>query len=1417
MRAIAAAGRQRPPTATSEPVAGAGDVALVRAADAVGEALAVLDAAYAANDRQRWVDARARLDLELGFADEVLARSRAESHDTAVVVAARHTLAADVERAKAATEPPAGYALVAGEAEVIALLGATSEARSRLDFEAKERAVAKWIDGLTRGEAFALTTRLRIARADDGLVAALARFAAPRRMRLEAYLADLPRRLALRASVEQHGAVAGGALAIAGDLIATVAAVIAPVTNAAQAIRASGEDSLRELVYRNAGHVLAAIRDTVAAVGVVQPHTSLPWRSMDEAAGALAAAIQADVDGMRLDTLWRLSVLAQPEDVLGAVRELHVAKADDWKLEHSVAIASLFAAPLDASIKRMGERTRAWFDERSRLPDAHELTASCPLDQLVAEVMTAHGMVVPAAGRAVVDVGAKRLSHGPRAVACEWMGKRDRALWNWVRVVTPGDVTAEEVAYALCATGDRHDGASQAYRLAVRAPCFGLPEELARNVPEMASLAPRASGDAERKVDVRAFDRSANVDELARAQAPALRATDPDVETAAIHVRIQLGYLRKQFAAWRVDDALAGASAFIDRRVSELEAGALEAGSWQAALVAQERMLKLVAVEALDVLGELAGHVEAASASPAIVAVVAGYARAAGSSHLPVVALDELEAARRGRALLPVAISTQQVRAAAAVAARGTSAAEPGRSAFELVVRAETLRREVEQHRAQDPDAAEQLLIDARETALRARLDAIADDAHKVDEQADRLGLSYHRFDNDVPTVRAMTSELLRRPHGTHAGRIGMWRARLDDVRRAVVGMPAHEQLISVRTAVQEVEGGVASFVADSELAAWLRSAYQRLDDVRLRHAVLELAEQVGVQVAVGLATSLVGGGMFTAVRSIETIETAIAASKTVATTVDAAELATQASLMTLGQGVVGGEVSGHELAANLIGYTVAAGAFAPAERALARGGVVERGLTKVVGAGAARSGLIVGELAAETASGIIGDVAGHALLHDGEALPGTEEWAVQGVSIATTRFVAQRLRRLVERLQKTWTKPGPIGVETITEVEVLARRAEATRPTRAEASRLVLDVSSRLAVISGRMTELAHRAGLGATTPLDHVPLIESALADMPIDPALALADLEPVIPGHVYAGSREHISAVIANVTGVDASYSDKYNAVSGVHLFTVGTRTFELHENRPELHAGSNKNRSWFGEPVPELYDKSLIDPRLRGHLIHDVAGETDGLRRVTSTLVNDELKLRDMQVVDRSYSPEDRALIMHMAFLAKVPRWLRTPGPWLDPVDGIPLSAALTLRQMRMMEVPYGGLEKARMQNICNLRAIIELAAFRKEMTDKSKAALDRAAGKTHSVSYAETALIQSGHEINAVSLHGGEDRRLGEYLRRMETRRDGSLDPAIVASHDELIAKYGRGLVTRDTVVRVDYTIDLLLAPFGSTD
>jgi hypothetical protein len=301
------------------------------------------------------------------------------------------------------------------------------------------------------------------------------------------------------------------------------------------------------------------------------------------------------------------------------------------------------------------------------------------------------------------------------------------------------------------------------------------------------------------------------------------------------------------------------------------------------------------------------------------------------------------------------------------------------------------------------------------------------------------------------------------------------------------------------------------------------------------------------------------------------------------------------------------------------------------------------------------------------------------------------------------------------------------------------------------------------------------------------------------------------------MYEGSSERIQRVIANITDTGASFKDAYDGSNGVHRLTLGKRTFELREERAFLHHGTgDPNRRLNKGPEPGLYNERFLDYRLRGYGLDDRMTENDdGVLTVETRVTNAKLAREGgRQLVLRRFSPADRTLFMNLAFLENVPRWMKTPGPGMDPIDGTPTITALTLRQMLMMNVPDGGLDSVRMTGIQNIRAIIELHALVAENMN-----IHEAAARTHSVRYAEGAIVQSGHRIDHVKWLEGSGEglrvRLGELMEKEEKwgRADGTPDPQLVAYHDELIAKFGRGKVTRDSMVLDGYDLDLLLSPF----
>src|SRR6185503_3664638 len=182
------------------------------------------------------------------------------------------------------------------------------------------------------------------------------------------------------------------------------------------------------------------------------------------------------------------------------------------------------------------------------------------------------------------------------------------------------------------------------------------------------------------------------------------------------------------------------------------------------------------------------------------------------------------------------------------------------------------------------------------------------------------------------------------------------------------------------------------------------------------------------------------------------------------------------------------------------------------------------------------------------------------------------------------------------------------------------------------------------------------------------------------------------------------------------------------------------------------------------------------------------------------------------IERAYDGISGTLEMRNVFLDKLPSKIKPKnGAMLTP-EGTPTQTYLTLHQMKKLGVGYGKLTKIKMSTIQNIRSVIELEVL------SSKLPLDEAVLKTHSVTYAETTVIQSGHKIVGGKVTGqGRKRPLQELLDHYETHGNphGPRDAAIVSTHDELLAKFGDGKIDRQTPVLWDYNIELSIEPFGS--
>lgn len=236
------------------------------------------------------------------------------------------------------------------------------------------------------------------------------------------------------------------------------------------------------------------------------------------------------------------------------------------------------------------------------------------------------------------------------------------------------------------------------------------------------------------------------------------------------------------------------------------------------------------------------------------------------------------------------------------------------------------------------------------------------------------------------------------------------------------------------------------------------------------------------------------------------------------------------------------------------------------------------------------------------------------------------------------------------------------------------------------------------------------------------------------------------------------------------------------------------------RPAAEADAKSGR--IAEPVPGVFEN--IDPSTDppGWRLTDdpITSGRDGMNVLTTHAEANGKR----GYVERAYNAQTQTFEMRNAFLDDLPRWIKH-DPAMVGDKGTPTVAYLTMRQMKLLGVDYFGLAKVKMSTIQNIKAIIQLHVSRMSGVDPNIAVLE-----THSVQYAETALVQAGHRIVAAEVTGDiwKDRPIGMLMEHYEAG-----DPSAVARHDKLLADFGAGIVTRDTPVWMNYDIILKTGPF----
>jgi hypothetical protein len=927
-----------------------------------------------------------------------------------------------------------------------------------------------------------------------------------------------------------------------------------------------------EYVNKYSTKILSAISDRIQTVGVPQPHARVWWIERAGAAQAIGAAIWDYVKAVSDTDLKRLMMLSYPADLFALVD--HARRGPEGiRLDVvKIAVATAFDEPLRASILRMGTRLCVQMDiEGGMRPKASSLVASSPLDSLIAEVLVKSGLTsyTPKKKGAGDDTGGKPFAKGARVVQYEWQGRRDPSLWNWIKVTSPADATAEDVANTALAGGEAGD-TTQAYRIAASPPYFGIPFETARLVPEAERYAPidlrvkLSSGPGPRVADPSVLGRSAVSDDAALAQAPAPKKDDLGFERALERTNIQLEFLNAQLRPWHAEAPLAGAADFVNRRYADLAHDKKKAQRWQPALAAQERILHAAASEIAEVLQAVtnskATPANAAELAP-VMQLISSYARAAGVSHLHAEATAALSEARRFRDLLPLILAEERIRGASEQISEqrqaevGAAASETGaevtlQSLPDLMTRSANMRLQVARGAKLDPDDVEQLSVDASETDLRAYLLTLATQTRAVMRKADDVGLAKGRYPGGEWSVH-MVSELILK-------NISGWQNDLDKARKwtgPITGLsPKQTDAKRMRDAVGQVSSQLSRFSkelnSDGDFRKW---ANERIADQELSNLILKMALQLGVM----LLTGQVVGAAGAALRGLAMAGEISAQLREVSLLYKGAGILAEAAVNTGVQGALGEKVGVREFAENTLGIVLTNAALKPFQGLLKDSAVVE-GEIRTWGQLAKKGGRAAAELVIDTGAGIGAAGIAHAVTHGGEmSAMSAEEWVTQGLSIAAGKFVQQRTMKMHERITIAAHELKSKSFDSLlSRVEALRTRAARKNHSPEEALELLKERHKLLVeeqtLYGGRQE--AKRAHAAAEADL-------AATGENFVDAPLQLANLSPVVEGQIYEGTAADIKRA---VDAVSAS-SVKMTPVGDPHdgIWQVGNRTIEIHE--------------------------------------------------------------------------------------------------------------------------------------------------------------------------------------------------------------------------------------------------------------
>ncbi len=1028
---------------------------------------------------------------------------------------------------------------------------------------------------------------------------------------------------------------------------------------------------LSALAYfdHNLRHILLLARQQIAAETWPLNHARVQWLAEPAAiAAAITTRIMELAGGDTADRIDHFAPFWHPVDlwtVIDTNRPLTSGVAGEYAKGKptakgamrrdtmaDTAVAIELVGALRVSFARMVPRFIAAADDNRPEPvTAGQLVTSAPIDQLWARVLTdpalmRHTAPTGAAGEAKTPGGPGVFRGGVRPVEYVWMGSQDPRMWNVVRVTTPADATAEEVAAQLYQyPGVAAPQSHNAFAIVDASPFFVLPKTWAKDFPEAVKWASAEyTGAKDEPIDAvlqsSAVDQAAlaqGADEAARPLAHKRKAGHADTERlAAVLWRSaeQLAFVADAVAAWKLAPPIIAERAWAERRAMELVNESPEQiAKWAPVIEAQQRTITTAATAVIEVAdaAHAAGIEPTQPKAGPFRRTLTAYAAALATSHLADLARQRLTTAASERqqlalvfvdgALAEAATATEDLRETeAGDYGPGSEAAELTRARKGMQRQKLGMREKMLDGQAPDADALENLTTSAGMVTVRSRALELARKASALSSMLARTkdatiinsfaAAFDSRFDSIPAKLDALAGDCYRLDgelgHGADAD-FGSYQiahvpdpaGESEELHARRVALRA-EQQVRRRGALMRAQQALAAIPKRYGLDRLQREALDAVSDNQLA----SLAINVVVLIAASIATSGIAAVAGGAARGVSiarlgmSMERAAGVGTAVNVGVDGVLTAT------IQAGINGDDLAkgtAENMLAN-VGVRAVLARFAP----LMAGLDEEAAAVWRSGGAAAKGGVVIAKGVAVGAEMITAAGVSYVAqrLVRGAPPPSDDQaaaWFIQGASMAIGHMVAARTMQLQARLDRLGARAGA-GIPS-NHAQLLGRvRKQAKRAGQVtdsggadEAMGLLIENRALLDEEAQLLSKVGADPAAVGLSPKEFAAFSHdnaSARADtaeqgMDVLP-LRLAGVEELIPGALWRGSSEQIATAIHQARAVGlAVHVDEVGNRSRKWRIRMGDsdRALAIEETTPAGVAGQHVRRARAAGVTPE----------------------------------------------------------------------------------------------------------------------------------------------------------------------------------------------------------------------------------------